>query len=347
MRNALAITLASLLLLPGCNEQRAASESVAASPPPIISLTGSIFGTTWSVKYPSPAEAQPSPAQVKIDVEARLAAIDALMSTWKTDSELSLLNASDSGQWQSVSPELLDLLSLARSITLQSSGAFDITVGPLVNLWGFGPEGKPEKIPPKMFIDAARARVGIDKFSLDVENGRIFKNADIYLDLSGIAKGYAVDTISALLVNLGLEQHLVEIGGELKARGEKQPEQAWQVGIEVPSDGQRAAQRVIALKDMALATSGDYRNYFAEDGVRYSHIIDPASGRPITHQLASISVLHPEAARADALATALFVFGTERALAFADQHNLAVFALVQDGDTFVESYSRAFEPYLR
>ena len=343
----LLVLLSKVLLLAACSQPAEPPTAAVVEPQQqLVRLQGQIFGTTWLVSYVEPEPAALSGEQLKNAISSRLSDIDALMSTWKTDSELSLLNASETGIWYGLSQQLLDTLVLAREISLQTNGAFDITVGPLVNLWGFGPNGKAEQVPPQIFIDAARTRVGIDKFSLDIDNRRIMKSADIYLDLSAIAKGYAVDAVSDLLTTRGIRNHLVEIGGEVKVMGSKADNQPWQIGLESPSIGAQNLQRVVQIKDISVATSGDYRNYFAEDGVRYSHIIDPISGKPIEHHLASVTVLHANTASADALATALFVMGPERALDFAERNELAVFMLVKQGDSFVESYSSAFQRYL-
>ena len=342
--SASALSLVLLLILGAC-----AQEEQAPPPPeqpPIEKLRGKIFGTSWLVSYRQTDGAEVSSRSLQSAIEIELARIDGVMSTWKVDSELSLLNASASGVWYGLSEELVQLLALARDINQESSGAFDITIGPLVNLWGFGPDGKPENIPPKMFVDAARERVGIDKFELDTANGRIIKNADIYLDLSAVAKGYAVDAVSDLLLARQVSNHLVEIGGEIRVAGSKQVDQPWQIGIESPVSSTRDLQKVLALSDMGMATSGDYRNYFSENGKRYSHIIDPATGAPIEHNLASVTVLHPSAAQADALATALLVLGAERGLELAESNKLAAFMLVQEGDEFAELYSSEFQRYL-
>ena len=321
-------------------------EPAPPEPPAIVSLRGQIFGTSWLVSLRVPENSIVSSTSVQSAVEIELARIDGVMSTWKVDSELSLLNASESGVWYALSEELMQLLSLARELHQQSDGAFDITIGPLVNLWGFGPDGKPESTPPRMFIDAARERVGIDKFELDPANGRIRKSADIYLDLSAVAKGYAVDAVGDLLRARGVANYLVEIGGEIRVGGEKQEGEPWQIGVESPTSSERGLQRVLALSDIGMATSGDYRNYFSEDGKRYSHIIDPVTGAPIEHNLASVTVLHPSVARADAWATALLVLGAERGLAVAESNGLAVFMLVKEGEEFVERYSSEFQRYL-
>ena len=342
-KRAIAISLAFVLALAGCTPEPAATQ---VETPAIINLRGQIFGTSWLVSFRQPEGGEVSSRILQSAIEIELARIDSVMSTWKVDSELSLLNASPSGVWYGLSEELIQLLALAREIHQETSGAFDITIGPLVNLWGFGPDGKPASIPPKMFIDAARERVGIDKFELDTDNDRVIKNADIYLDLSAVAKGYAVDAVSDLLLSRQIANHLVEIGGEIRVAGSKRVDQPWQIGIESPVSSARDLQKILALSDIGMATSGDYRNYFSEDGKRYSHIIDPATGAPIEHNLASVTVLHPSVARADALATALLVLGPERAGEFAESNKLAAFMLVQEGDEFIELYSSEFQRYL-
>jgi len=294
---------------------------------------------------PVPVEGDPESLQGA--VEARLDEIVAIFSTWEPDSELSVLNANSSTEWIEISPELLDVLLEARRIGDLTDGAFDVTVGPLVNLWGFGPEMGEDDIPPEAEIEAARERVGFDllEFRQDPPAARKARG-DVVIDLSAIAKGYAVDQLAALLTEARALNYLVEIGGELRGQGLNEQGEPWRIAIERPVPGERTVQQVIGLRDAGLATSGDYRNFFQVDGERYAHVIDPNTGAPVAHRLASVTVLADSAMVADGLATGLMVLGPEAALDLARQHDLAVYLIEIDGENFQARSSPAFEPYL-
>ena len=312
-------------------------------------LRGDIFGSYYAIKYVASAET-PVLAEVERVVLQRLRDIDATMSTWKENSELSRLNRAAQNTQITLSREMMAMLGLSARLNQDTQGAFDITVGPLVNLWGFGAQGEPDQVPAAAELQAARARMGLDRLDMDPTTNQVIKMADLYLDLSAIAKGYAVDEVGKVLSELGIENYLVEIGGELRARGHKPTTgsgpQPWQIAIETPSTQGSDIQRIIALMDMGMATSGDYRNYYEKEGVRYSHIIDPKTGLPIRHTLASVSVLHPETAIADAWATALFVLGEEHGRALATQNGLAAYFIRREGGRFVESWTPAFAKLL-
>lgn len=302
----------------------------------ITILRGPTMGTTFSVKIAVPLnEAQKQVASAGIN-EA-LETTQALMSTYRDDSELSRFNRSAVGAWFDISAETEEVLRLSEQISSLSGGAFDVTVGPLVNLWGFGPEDGPDAVPDAARI--AEVQAGIGYQHLDLAPGQIRKNVSVYVDLSAIAKGYAVDLIERSLQAQGLNSYLIEVGGELKGVGRKPDGQPWRIAIESPVSAARTVHRVLRLDGMAIATSGDYRNYFEKEGQRFSHTIDPATGRPITHKLASVTVLDPMAARADALATAIMVMGPEAGYALAEELGVAVFIIVKDGDGFTERYT--------
>jgi len=242
---------------------------------------------------------------------------------------------------------LLDVLLEARRIGELTEGAFDVTVGPLVNLWGFGPQMGEDDIPPEAEISAAWERVGFELVELREDPPALRKaRGDVLIDLSAIAKGYAVDQIVRLLTDANVLNYLVEIGGELRGEGLNEQGEPWRIAIERPVPGERSVQRIVGLRDAGLATSGDYRNFFEVDGQRYAHVIDPATGRPVIHQLASVTVLADTTMSADGLATGLMVLGPERALALAREQSLAVHLIEIDGDDFRERTSPAFEPAL-
>ena len=312
-------------------------------------LRGEIFGSYYAIKYVVYAET-PALDEVERLVLQRLEDIDQTMSTWEQTSELSQLNRDAQNTTIKLSQEMMEILQLSARLNQDTLGAFDITVGPLVNLWGFGSQEEPSRIPDEAEIQAALERVGLDKLQMDLTTNQVIKRADLYLDLSAIAKGYAVDEVGEVLNKMGIENYLVEIGGELRAQGHKPAARGdinpWQIAIETPSAKERGIQRIITLRNMGMATSGDYRNYYEKEGVRYSHIIDPNIGMPIRHKLASVSVAHPETAIADAWATALLVLGEERGRALATQNGLAAYFIKRAGTNFVESWTPAFDALL-
>lgn len=298
------------------------------------------MGTTYRLVLPS---LHGPSATLKARVDELLARINGQMSTYLPDSELSRLNAKPSGEWLTVSADLFTVLKAAQAVSVASDGAFDITVGPLVDLWGFGPPAQLAQPPSADALAAARARVGYRQLELADGPPRVRKaRADLALDLSAIAKGYAVDEVAALLEDTGVHDYLIDIGGEVRVAGQRRPGQVWQVGVAMPSAEHEGLARIVPLTDHALATSGDYRNYFDYDGRRYSHEIDPASGQPVRHALASVSVLHRSCMWADAYATALMVMGTQRGLALANREHLAAFFLERERDRFVAHSSPGF-----
>jgi len=307
-----------------------------------VALAGSTMGTTWSVQIPHP---DPDLDQVSLyeDIAAVLAELNARMSTYDPDSELSRFNADGTTEWFPVSVELVRLVDQALAVSRLTDGAFDVTVGPLVNLWGFGPEAHPDAIPPQAEIDAARARVGWHLLHVRDEPPALRKDRpDVYVDLSAIAKGHGVDRVAELLEAKGLDDYLVEIGGELRGRGLNAEGAPWRIAIERPDSGRRAPLRVVALKDHGMATSGDYRNFFEVAGKRYSHSIDPATGRPVDHQLASVTVVGERCGEADAWATAFLVLGPERGVALANELGLAALFVERLGGELRITESTAF-----
>ncbi len=303
------------------------------------------MGTQFSVKLV--ASPEPDAAHLQLLLRAELAAINSLMSTWDPDSELSRFNASRSLDWFGVSPRMLAVLEASKEVSDKSSGAFDVTVGPLVNLWGFGPEQHQFEVPADADLSAAGKRIGYQRLELRQSPPAMRKQvADLYVDLSAVAKGYAVDALAELLEAQGISDYLVEIGGEIRVAGKNAEGDPWRIAVESPTPGPRTVQKIIYPRDNAVATSGDYRNFFEIDGRRYSHTIDPRTGRPVTHDLASVTVVHKSAMHADALATALLVLGPESGMAMAARESLAVLMIVRNDGGIAMRSSQAFKSFL-
>jgi len=316
-----------------------------AGEPTTTLLSGRKLGTSWSVKL---AGGDPTPDErgraLQI-TEAELDLVDRLMSTYRQDSELSRLNRHAAAEPFSVSPETLTVLLASRETGEASGGAFDVTVGPLVDAWGFGPSG-PTQTPAAEDIERLRADSGWDKIKIDASNATVTKASEsVRCDLSGSAKGYAVDRVSQALAQAGWMNHMVEVGGEVRVRGRNADGVPWRIGIEKPSVGPRALQRALPLENQALATSGDYRNYYERDGRRYSHTIDPRNGRPVRHRLASVSVVAADCLYADARATALMALGEDEGYRVAVEQGWAALLLVRsEGAERIEERSTpAFE----
>lgn len=314
----------------------------------LLTISGMTMGTSYHVKLAPTAAQKINLPSLKEQISSRLADIDSKMSTYKKDSEISRFNRHSSESWMSISAETITVVNAAQEISQLSKGAFDVTIGKLVNLWGFGPTINIDAIPDDNAILTLLSQVGYHKLEVRQAPPALRKSSEIvYLDLSAIAKGYAVDAIAKLLIENRINNFLVEIGGEIITHGNKQEQQPWVIGIESPVAGQRSIRKRLHLQDVAMATSGDYRNYFEHQGTRYSHTIDPATGYPIKHRLVSVTVIDSSCMRADALATAIMVMGPDKGLEFAEQQQLAIFMLVKQDELFIAKHSKAFGPYLR
>ncbi len=304
-------------------------------------LSGPSIGTTFSVVIVTASEFDQE--KLERQIHETLDDVDRHMSTYRSDSELAKLNHATSTDWIPVTRRLCLALENAHRLSGASNGAFDITVGPLVDLWGFGPDGSRIEPPSDEAIDEARTRSGRDKLHLDCQRPAIRKDhAGLRIDLSGYAKGLAADEIAALLDANGLENYLVEIGGDLRARGHNSSHAKWRIAIEKPDPADRKVEQVIHVSDLGVATSGDYRNYFEHDGQRYSHTIDPRTGRPVSHALASVTVLGDSAAYADAMATALLVLGPDAGPEFAEREYIAAYFLTRNQNDLQEQESSRF-----
>ena len=300
------------------------------------------MGTSFSVK------ASQLPEGVKVSrleklINRRLDEIDQRMSTYISDSEVSLLNSSSNTGATFITPEFEKVLLQALEVSALSEGAFDITVEPLVNLWGFGPDKSNNQAPKAEAIQQALKSVGYQKLVINTRVVTLRKTLpDVGIDLSALAKGYAVDEVAEVLDQQGITDYMVEIGGELHLKGENLQGENWRIAVEKPNSEKRELQTVLSLTDIAMATSGDYRNYFEQDGQRFSHTLDPRTGYPITHKLASVTVLSDTTMKADAWATALMVLGPEQGYNIAEQQNLAVLFIIKTGQGFVEKETPLF-----
>jgi thiamine biosynthesis lipoprotein len=279
-----------------------------------VTLSGQTMGTiTWSVKVDSPP-GQMAESEIDPLIQKELDNVNERMSTYRADSEVSRFNASSSLDWFPVSGETAQVVVRALEISELSQGAFDVTVGPLVNLWHFGPDRSDSPtLPDDAAISQVRQHVGYQRLHARLDPPALRKDdPNLQIDLSAIAKGYAVDRVAAALEAAGLQNFLVEVGGEVVVRGQKSDGSAWRIGIVRPTPNEMTYDEAVPARDLALATSGDYRNFFTVAGRRYSHTIDPNTGRPVENRLASASVIAPDCMTADALATAVMVLGSER-----------------------------------
>jgi thiamine biosynthesis lipoprotein len=284
------------------------------------------------------------PVNVGAEVVAELSRVNQEMSTYDPTSTLSRFNRSPPGDWFAVSADLVHVVAAAAQLSAASGGAFDVTVGPLVNLWGFGPDESTGAPPLPGQLQAALARVGHAYLQHRARPPGLRKQTDIYVDLSAIAKGYGVDRLAELLIGSACANFLVEIGGEVRAHGKNEQGVAWRVGVEVPDPSRfGAVQRVLQPGEQSIATSGDYRNFLEVGGVRVSHTIDPRTGRPVNHRLASVTVVHDSAMWADGYATLLNVLGPRAGLEFAQETGLAALFIERAENGFEERYTPAME----
>ncbi|WP_238149817.1 FAD:protein FMN transferase [Dyella jiangningensis] len=312
----------------------------------VQSTQGETMGTTWSVRAVLPVELS---LQTWHDgIQAALDLVDGQMSTYKPQSDLSRFNSAPAGTWHVLPTECFHVVKHALSVARDSGGAYDPTVGPLVNLWGFGPDASRYEPPSSEAMAAASERVGWWKLRLDEATHSLYQPGGIYLDLSSVAKGYSVDLVGQYLDGLGMGAWLVEVGGELKGKGTKPDRSSWRIGVERPGAARGAVEhadqlsQVLTLSGRAIATSGDYRRHFTADDVRYSHHIDPRTGRPVAHKVASVSVLASDAMHADPIGTLMTVLGPEQGLPWASERGLAVMFILHGANGLEERLSPAF-----
>ena len=316
--------------------------------PPLLggrvhAFSGRTMGTSWSVRLV--ASARLPRHHVLPAIQGALDEVVDQMSTWEAGADLRRFNRAAPATWQALPDSFFEVLACARDVAEQSAGAFDPTAGALVDAWGFGPAA-PRGAPDDAVVLRALAQAGWRRLELDTARRAAHQPGGLALDLSAIAKGFGVDLVARRLDALGIESHLVEIGGELRGSGVKPDGQPWWVQLEHPDQAADEPETLLALHGLSVATSGDYRRWFEHDGTRVSHTIDPRDGLPIRHGLASVTVLHPQCMLADAWSTALNVLGPVDGPALANRLGLAARFIVRDGLHFEERRSAAFEKLL-
>lgn len=327
-----------VLMLAACDKPAATTALV---------LEGKTMGTVWRVSLAGVESERKAELQQRI--QQRLDADDAELSTWKADSVLSRFNQSRELSPQPVSENMADIVITSLRIGRQTGGAMDITVGPLVNLWGFGPTKQPGHTPDAAQIAAARAQTGLQHLRVvQGADGQWLQKdlPDLYVDLSTVGEGFATDHLARLMEQLGINSYLVSVGGAVLSRGLNAQQQPWRVAIQKPTDRENAVQARVDLQGHGISTSGSYRNYYELDGKRISHVIDPVTGRPIEHKLVSATVIATTALEADGWDTGLMVLGTEKAKALAIKEHLAVYLISKQGDKFASWMSPQFAAFL-
>jgi len=333
---AMAALVATALLSAACATRPSARETL---------LSGETMGSAWTVKIVG--ELPGPPEQLRDGIQSRFDAVNLALSTWRPDSALSRFNAHDSGEWMAVEPELAQVMAYALGLAEQSGGAYDITVGPLVNLWGFGPDPAPYRAPAAAEIAKARALVGWRKVEIDLERNRARKAPGVRVDLSSLGKGRGVDRVAEYLDGAGLTDYLIDLSGKLRARGSNASGLAWRIAVERPeadAGSTRGAMQpaIVELRDESIATAGDYRRFFESGGRHFSHIIDPRTGEPVSHATVSSTVLAKDCMSADALATMLMVMPAAEAVALAGRQRLAALLIGREAGRYLLQPSAAW-----
>lgn len=300
------------------------------------SLSGTSMGTTWSLKF---RDQGLHPRRLQADIQAALDEIVAQMSTWDPDSAISRLNRAEPG-WYQVAPQFFKVLNQALELARSTQGAYDPTLGALVDLWGFGPKGPVTCPPSSETVQTLLSRAGWQRTALNAEHRGVWQPGHLRFDLSSIAKGFGVDEMARVLEEAQVADYLVELGGELKARGVNEAGRPWAVDIESPDLGKDTIP--VMLHNTAIATSGHYRRHFVHQGRRYAHTLHPHSGKPLADDLVSVSVIHPQCMLADGLATALLCLGTEQGLSYARQHQLCALFIFRHGAQFAVEWTNDF-----
>lgn len=329
---------AVLGLLTACNDTETRQQ---------IDIEGKTMGTFYSVKISGATP--PNPHQLQQEIDALLEQANNDISTYRQTSVLSRFNQYRGSEPQPIPRGMADIISLAQRIGRDTDGAMNITVGPLVNLWGFGPEKQPTQIPTQDQIDSARQQVGLQHLTLISDNrGEWLQKdlPDLYVDLSTMGEGYGVDLLVNLMMQKGITNYLVSVGGAVSSRGVNGQGQPWRVAIQKPTDQENAVQALVDLQGYSISTSGSYRNYFEQGGQRYSHVLDPATGRPINHRLVSATVIATTALEADGWDTGLMVLGTEKALRLAESKGLAVYLITKTDQGFTAVMTPQFKAFL-
>ncbi|WP_317658947.1 FAD:protein FMN transferase [Pseudomonas sp. KU43P] len=303
-------------------------------------LGGPTMGSSYSIQYVR-EPGGPAPAQVQAAVETILQGIDQHYSTYRGDSTVSQFNQLPANQCLALPADMLELVTLGQHLAEQSEGAFDLTVEPLLDLWGFGPQARHEQVPDPKALALARQRVGYRHLHFDGQT--LCKDAPVELDFNSIAAGHAVDLIAERLRAMDVASFVAEVTGELKAVGSKPDGSPWRIALELPREDLQIARQVIPVNGVALSTSGDYRHYFEENGRRYSHTFDARLGRPVEHDLAAVTVLDASALQADGYSTLLLILGPVQGWDFAVAHDLAAVLVTRVTGGFVSRATPAFE----
>ncbi len=306
-----------------------------------VIINGFTMGTSYQVTLEDPKQ---QAAKIHQQIETELHLINQQMSTYIADSNLSLFNQSASTKCQKLPASVIQVIVNAEKVSAETHGKFDVTLSPLIEEWGFDKKQTNNIIPSEQIISDLLQTIGYDK--LEIKNDCVSKAlGSLSVNLSAIAKGYGVDRVAEIVSRNGIENYLVEIGGETASKGVNPSAKPWRLAVEAPMQ-QRKIQQVFSPLGKGVATSGDYRNYFEKDGIRYSHTIDPTTGKPITHNLASITVLHPQTMLADAYATAFMVMGESLSLKFANQRNIPVYLIVKKEGGFETIANEAFKTHI-
>ncbi|UOG93143.1 MAG: FAD:protein FMN transferase [Candidatus Thiothrix sulfatifontis] len=331
-----ALCLGALLLLAGCEQRSSAWQ-----------LEGMQGTALWHVTLTDPPERLTQP-ELQTGLNQTFAKTNQWLATWDETSVLAQFNRYQGTDWFAVAPELAQLVELTLQISQQSNGVYDVTVGPLIKLWGFNSHESKTVVPEQAAIDAARAKVGYQKLQVRLEPPALRKSqADILVNLSSVADGFAADQAGRYLETLGVHDYMVEIAGEVRTRGVSPRGDAWRIAIEKPVEEGRVIQQGVDLQNAGLATSGDYRNFFVKGGKRYSHTVNPATGAPVTHALASVSVVAAEATLADAYATLLMALGEQQGKTFADAHGINAYFIWRTDQGFATADTAGFRRVLR
>jgi thiamine biosynthesis lipoprotein len=312
----------------------------------VSEFRGFTMGGTFSVKVVTPKDELETPGLHGVDraLRSTLDRIEGLMSTWDPDSELSRFNRSTSLEPFPVSRETFEVLTWSVDVGALTGGALDVTIGPLVDAWGFGPPGPRTHAPTDEEIARLRDATGPDRIALDAKTLTVRKTRpEVRCDLSSVVPGYAADRLWTELSGRGFADYLIDVGGEVRTRGRNEAGKRWQVAIERPQLQGQAIQRIVSISNLAITTAGDYRKYREVDGQRVAHILDPRTGRPLTHRLAAVTVIDELAVRADAFDTALMVLGPDEGMALATKLSLAALFIERTADGFAERATPRFE----
>lgn len=327
-----AVLIGAMLGLAGCGQGNTLER-----------ISGPTMGSSYTVQYVRTPQG-PAPELVKREVERILEGVDRRFSTYRSDSLTEAFNRLPANSCQSMPADVLQLVRVGEQLAQQSDGAFDLTVEPLLDLWGFGPQSRMEKVQDAQALAATRQRVGHGH--LRIVGEQLCKDAPVEVDFNSIAAGHAVDLLVERLKALGVANLLVEATGELKAIGRKADGSPWKVALELPRADRQIAQQVLDVDGFGVSTSGDYRNYFEENGQRYSHTFDARQGKPVKHELASVTVFDRSTLMADGYSTLLLILGPERGWEFALRHGIGAVFVTRVADGFVSRSTPAFAQVL-